>query len=139
MIDGRCIAVPISHPISVYSIVLFLFFGSYSFSEYHPLTSGRQGQVKDIFRCLNFLIYLSRGTGFSVVTWKLASQREPEKVAPGTGLISIMCRDLVNLYIQSMYYGSENSSSSSPREKTGGGYWEAVFQLRNLLMVRVAR
>lgn len=60
MVERRHIAVTISYFISVYSVIHCLFFfRSYSFAKCHPPTSGRQGQVKDIFRCLNFLICLS--------------------------------------------------------------------------------
>lgn len=55
--------------------------------------------MKDVFRCLVFIIYLSLGVGFSVVTCKVSCQREAEKVAPGTGSTYIMCRNLKNLYI----------------------------------------
>lgn len=59
MVERRHIAVPIM--LFYFSLLCnsLPFFGSYSFAKYHPPTSGRQGQVKDIFRCLNFLICLS--------------------------------------------------------------------------------
>ena len=59
MVERRCRDVPI---MPFYFRLLYNslpFFGSFSFAKYHPPTSGRQGQVKDIFRCLNFLICLS--------------------------------------------------------------------------------
>lgn len=72
--------------------------------------------MQDTFTCLSFFIPLLMGAGFSVLTWKPVSQREPDKVAPDTGPVSIMCRKLVNLYIHSLHWDCRVPYRPAPGE-----------------------
>lgn len=135
MVERRCLAVCI---MPFYFSLLYNslpFFGSYSVAEFHPPTSGRQGQVKDIFRFLNILMHLSVGARFSVVTWKPVCPREPEKIVPGSGPTALICRQLVKLHIQGLHWGSDSSSWAGSRERTGRGLLENSFPGEKFLMV----
>lgn len=78
------------------------------------------------------------GAGFSVVTRKPVPQREPDKVASDTGPVSIMCRKLVNLHIQSLHW-----DCGVPHQPAPGENWQCLPEgsLLNekFLMVRGAR
>ena len=135
MVEGRCVALCI---LPFYFGLLYNslpFFGSYSVAEFHPPTSGRQGQVKDIFRFLNILMRLSVGAGFSGVTCTFVCPGEAEKVAPGPGpIIALIRRTLVNL-CTSWPWGSESSLWARSGERTGGVWLENSRLGEQLLMV----
>ena len=123
MVERRDIAVPI---MLFYFSLLYNslpFFGSYSFAKYHPPTSGRQGQVKDIFRCLNFLICLSL-TGCWIFSTNLEGclSKKTRESGPWHWTNIYYVQEAHELMPTEATLGIRSSSWVSARERISSGY-----------------